>query len=82
MDRERHYEVRFDNEQQAVAALTEGLQREPYTGQIGEPSDGREGCSAYFVTFDDDAPAPEALASAAFFSDLAARHGGDFAGVG
>jgi hypothetical protein len=79
MGSERHYELRFVDEQQATAALTEGLQRSPHTGQIGEPSHGRHGCSAYFVTLDDDEATAES--SVVFFSDLAARHGGEFVGV-
>ena len=79
---ERHYRLAFPDEQSAQAALGEGLQREPYTGQLQEPSRPGDAWLAHFMTFDADPPAFEAAASEEYFRALAMRHAGHFLGLG
>jgi hypothetical protein len=78
---ERHYGLAFPDEQSARAALAEGLQREPYMGQLHEPSRPGEAWLAYFVTFDADPPASKAAASEEYFRALAMQHAGHFLGL-
>ncbi len=74
---ERHYQLAFADEQSAKAALAEGLQREPYTGQPHGPTEPGGAWLLYFVTFDESAAAE----SEEYFRALAMRHEGKFLGV-
>ena len=79
---EWHYELAFPDETSANAALSEGLQRSPHSGQVQKPRQ-RRGASewhVYFQTFDADPATSEASGSVQFFRALAVKHAGRYVG--